>query len=64
MGFNDKQIEKLSDLFMDIARGLFITVFGTQILTSIDFLLLLKLFITGILCVYFSLRLLETEGRT
>lgn len=63
MKLNDQQINKLSDLFMDIARGLFLAAFATPILTNVDFLLLSKLLISGILYVYFSLKLLKQSRR-
>lgn len=58
---NRKQIEKLSDLFMDLAKGLFLAAFGVSVLKGIDFLSLLKYLVSGILSVYFSLKLLEVK---
>lgn len=62
LGFNNRQIEKLSDLFMDISKGLFLAGFTVTIIKEIDLLLLLEYFITAILCMYFSLKLFEIKG--
>lgn len=58
----NQQIEKLSDLFMDLGKGLILASFTAPILTSIDFVIFLKLSFGGILCVYFSLSLVKAEG--
>ncbi len=60
--FNSKQIEKLSNLFMDLAKGLFLAVLLIPALANgADFLFLLRTMISGIMCVYFALWLLELK---
>lgn len=58
---NIRQIEKLSDLFMDLAKGLLLAAFTVSVLKEVDFLSLLKYLVSGILSVYFSLKLLEVK---
>lgn len=58
---NIRQIEKLSDLFMDLAKGLLLAAFTVSVLKEVDFLSLLKYMVSGILSVYFSLKLLEVK---
>lgn len=62
LSFSASQLEKLSDLFMDLARGLLLAGFAVPIIKEVDFLRLSEYFISGILCVYFSLKLLEVKG--
>lgn len=62
LNFSLIQIEKLSDLFMDLAKGLFLAGFAVPIIKEVDFVILLKYFAAAILCVYFSLKLLEVKG--
>lgn len=63
ISFSDKQIEKLSDLFMDLAKGLFLAAFAVPALTTgADFLFLLRIIISGIMCTYFSLWLIGLRG--
>ncbi len=61
--FTDKQIEKLSDLFMDLAKGLFLAGFAVSLVKEVDLLPLLEYFIGGILSTYFSLWLIEVKGK-
>lgn len=58
---NRAQIIKLSDLFMDIAKGSYLASLAVPILANADVLVFLKLAISGIVCMYFSLKLLELE---
>ena len=60
--FNTGQIEKLSDLFMDVAKGLFLGSFALSALTAVDLLVFVKGFTGGIVCTYFSLMLLSIKG--
>lgn len=63
ISFNDKQIEKLSDLFMDLAKGLLLAGFAVPAFTiGADFLFLLRSVISGIMCTYFSLWLIGLKG--
>jgi len=43
---------------MDLAKGLFIAGFAVTIVKEVDFAVLFKYFISAIICVYFSLKLL------
>lgn len=54
---NSRQIEKLSDLFMDLAKGLFLAGFTIQVFKSTDLVSLAQYLACGIMCVYLSLRL-------
>jgi len=47
---------------MDLAKGLLLAGFAVPIVKEVDLLPLLEYFISGILCIYFSLRLLEIKG--
>ncbi|MDP3973786.1 MAG: hypothetical protein Q8P92_03050 [Candidatus Daviesbacteria bacterium] len=62
ISFTDKQIEKLSDLFMDLAKGLFLAGFTLQIVREVDILALLKYIAGGIIFAYSSLRLLKKRS--
>ncbi len=59
ISFNDTQIAKLSDLFMDLGKGLLLAGFTLQIFRGSDLLSLIQYIISGILCVYLSLYLTE-----
>jgi len=58
LDLSERQNEKLSDLFMDLAKGLFIAGFAVPIVKEVDFAVLFKYFISAIICVHFSLKLL------
>lgn len=61
--FNEKQLYKLSDLFMDLAKALFLATLAIPALTpGADFLFLLRTVISGIMCTYLSLWLLGFKG--
>lgn len=47
---------------MDLAKGLFLAGFTVPIIKEVNFLGLLEYFISGIMCTYFSLKLLEVKG--
>lgn len=59
ISFTDKQIEKLSNLFMDLAKGLLLAGFTLQIFRGADLLALIQYLGSGILCIYLSLYLTE-----
>lgn len=60
---SSRQIEKLSDLFMDIAKGSYLGALALPVLTQVDIMIFLRLAASGIVCTYFSLKLLEfVEG--
>lgn len=59
LALNTRQIEKFSDLLMDLAKGLFLAAFTIQILTGTDLISFLKYSGTGIIFAYLSLRILE-----
>ncbi len=61
--FNNQQLDKLSDLFMDLAKGLFLAIFAVPVFSGgADFLFLLRTIISGIICVYASLWLINQKG--
>lgn len=53
----NKQVDKISDLFMDIARGLFLASFTVPIVTPLDSITFTKMLVAAIFCTYFSLKL-------
>lgn len=59
MKFNEKQREKLSDFFMDLSKGLFLASFTSPIIVPTDIFTLIKLLVSAILCLYFSLFFLK-----
>ena len=59
ISFTDKQIEKLSNLFMDLGKGLLLAGFTLQVFKGVDFLALIQYLSSGILCVYLSLYFME-----
>jgi hypothetical protein len=62
MRFNREQMDKLSDLFMDLAKGLFLAgLAGPAISSQINFLLSLKSIITAVMFLYFSLKAIEVK---
>ncbi len=61
LSFSEKQIEKLSDLFMDLAKGFFLAGFAIPIIREVDFAVLFKYFTGAIICIYFSLKLIERK---
>jgi hypothetical protein len=54
---NQKQIGKLSNLFMDLGKAMFIGAFTLPILTNGDIITLIKLQVAGIVFVALSLYL-------
>lgn len=61
LAFTRLQLEKLSELFLDLSKGLFVSSLALPILTRADFAIFTKLFIGGLICTYFSLKLLEIK---
>lgn len=59
---NLEQLDTLSDLFLDISKGLLLGAFALPIITNIDFFLFLKTFIMGMIFGYFSLKIIELKG--
>lgn len=55
------QIEKLSNLFLDVAKGLFLGAFALPVFTNIDFLIFMKTFTMGTIFTFFSLKLVELK---
>lgn len=56
---DQKQLDKLSDLFMDLAKGSFLASFAVPALTGTGTIVLFKFFITGMICTLFSLKLMK-----
>ena len=59
--FTNEQIDKLSDFFLALAKGQILGALAIPILTGVDIFVLLKLFISGMICLYFSFTLLEVK---
>lgn len=59
---DQKQLSKLSELFLDLAKGSFLAAFAVPALTGTGTIVLFKFFITGMICTLFSLKLIK-EGR-
>jgi hypothetical protein len=57
----NQQIDKLSDLFLDLSKGTFLAAFGIQFFTPLNSVVFLKLIILGLLLVFFSLKVLELK---
>lgn len=55
------QIEKLSNLFLDVAKGLFLGAFALPVFTNSDFLIFIKTFTMGAIFAFFSLKLVELK---
>lgn len=58
----NQQLDKLSDLFLDLGKGLFLASFAISIFTHVEAILFVKAFTTGILCVIFSLKLIDLKN--
>ncbi len=59
---NTDQLDALSDLFLDIAKGLLLGSFALPVITNIDFFIFVKTFTMGMIFGYFSLKLIELKG--
>lgn len=57
----NQQIDKLSDLFMDLAKGLLLGGFAIQAITRSDIFFIIRSFGVAVFCVYFSLKILELK---
>jgi len=57
--FNSKQIEKLSELFLDLSKGLILGGFTIPVFTQGDYIIMLKLLIAGVFATYASLKLID-----
>lgn len=58
-----KQLDKLSDFFMDLAKGSFLAGFALTPIVGKDWLLLVKAFSLGIGCIFASLFLIKKKKR-
>lgn len=62
MGFSNEQLDKLSDLFMSIAKGSLLSALAIPILSpSLTLIITVKSSLTGIAFTYFSLKTLELK---
>lgn len=59
----DDQIDKLSDLFLDFAKGLFLAGFALQIFTQSDIISFWKYYLTGATSAFFAIKVLELKKR-
>ncbi len=58
---NTKQLERLSDLFLDLAKGSFAGAVALPLISRGDLLIFGKLTLIGIITVFFSLMLLREK---
>ena len=63
LAFTDQQIDKLSDLFMSIAKGYLLATVAFPFAEPSSIWLLLWLLGTGIIWAYLSLKILEAKVR-
>lgn len=62
MIFTKSQVGKLSELFLDIAKAMFIAAFSLPVISpAISLLISLKMLVTGTFCIYLVLKLVEIE---
>lgn len=61
MRLNSKQVEKLSDLFMDLAKGSFLSVITLPILDDFSTFDFLRFGLGGIILVVMSLKLMKVR---
>lgn len=62
MSLNKEQLEKLADLFIDLAKGLFLAALAIpSIYSQVTFLAAPKGVITGFLFVYLSLKTINLK---
>lgn len=62
MFFSTEQIDKLSNLFLDLAKGLFLSAIAIPVLSpQLTFFISLKGIITGLVFTYLSLKILESK---
>jgi len=61
--FNQKQLEKLSELFMAGAKGLFLISFTLPLVTKYDFIIFSIGIVYAILLTYTSLVLLQIKKK-
>jgi len=60
MRFNIEHLDKLADLFIDLAKGLFLAgLVAPAISSDITYLISLKSVCVGIIFLYFSLRIIS-----
>jgi len=59
--FTNEQIDKISELFLDVAKGLFLTVLTLQILNKSDIAIFSQNLLGGIMSTYVSLKMLELK---
>ena len=59
--FTMHQLGKLSELFIDVAKGLFIASFAAPIFSKAELFVFLRPFLVGVFLVYWSLRFGELQ---
>lgn len=60
---NDRQIIEISKLFMDLGKAMLFVTFTTQFGLYVNQIVLIKFILTSILCIVFSLKLLELRRK-
>ncbi len=58
----DQQIDKISELFLDLAKGLFLAAFGVQFFTGSDIILFWKYILGAISCATFAIGIISVKG--
>ena len=59
----DQQIDKISELFIDVAKGLFLVAFASQFFTSSDIIIFVKNFFAAVFATLLSLKILELKNK-
>ena len=57
----NQQIDKISELFLDLSKGTFLAAIGIQIFSGINVIIFLKLNLLGLALAFFSLKALELK---
>jgi hypothetical protein len=57
----NQQIDKLSDLFLDLSKGTILSDFAIQVFTGINVVIFIKLFIAGLVFAFISIKVLELK---
>jgi hypothetical protein len=63
ISFNDKQLDDLSGLFMDLSKGIFLAIFALRFILPSDFLTLLGFLSGGMITVYIGLWISERKKK-
>jgi hypothetical protein len=59
---SNQQLDKLSELFLDLSKGSFLAAFALPLLTGGNTILFIKTFILGLIFTFFSIKLISMKG--